>query len=99
MELLQINQLVSEAMTLAAPALCPECGGPVFASKRPKKFCTEKCRTDWHVRNRDCSVTNERKAFAMHLLKFMEKNFPEQLRKMRVGYEKKLKEKANDAKL
>lgn len=53
------------------------------------QFCDDKCRDSWHGRNRDYEPRNERIAFALRLLKFMEKQFPEQTRKMREGFKRK----------
>lgn len=50
----------------------------------PKKFCSDKCRLTCRDRNRD-----ERIAFALRLLKFMEKNFPEQTTRMWQGFKTK----------
>lgn len=57
-----------------------------------KKFCSTKCRDAWHSRNRDYEAHNERVAFALRLLKFMEKQFPEQTRKMREGFDRRKEE-------
>jgi hypothetical protein len=54
-----------------------------------KKYCSVKCRESWHSRNKDYEPRNERVAFALRLLKFMEKQFPEQTRKMREGFKRK----------
>lgn len=77
--------------------------GWVYTGKRKKakalvpskrqKFCSDKCRDSWHSMYRENEPRNTRIQFALTVLRFMEKQFPDQTVKMRTGFDRKRKEK------
>ncbi len=72
---------------------CPNCEQPFLQTRRTQKYCSEKCRNSWHAMYREDEPRNTRIQFALTVLRFMEKQFPDQTAKMRQGFEKKRREK------
>lgn len=97
----RLEELATHVVELRAPPkvpyslnlFCQSCDGPIFASRQRKKFCSDKCRDSWHSMHRDYEPRNTRVEFALTVLRFMEKQFPDQTVKMRSGFDKKRREK------